>query len=386
MQPSPQDVGLNIRAIRRRRHLSQIELARRLKMRPGPVNCIEKGRNFPSARVLCRLSDILQVPIDAFFHGEFATQQHVVRESGESPATAAASGSGNLPLETLDRDRTELTADTTRMLDELTDAFLSLEDLCGAQKCAEIPLQISFTPTEPNIERLCQKVRRLLGVNEAIVFDYLEILENAGLRVLFCHLPREVESISCYDPANGNALIFACRDMNVERQLFRILYELGRIYCHTGAAGGGRPTASTGGRHKDALLDAHHAARKFAGLFLMPAATVTATVRQLGVPAWGWSYELLLRIKHRFGVSAQALLIRLKELRLINAELERQFSEQIKTHYRRTNFGEPHATRRILTPNGRIGDLLLIARELTGAEEEVQGIEKTLEQHGVEMP
>ena len=56
-----------MRAIRRRRHLSQVEFARRLDMRPGPVSNIERGHNLPSAPVLCKMAEVLDVPVDAFF-------------------------------------------------------------------------------------------------------------------------------------------------------------------------------------------------------------------------------------------------------------------------------------------------------------------------------
>jgi len=92
--------------------------------------------------------------------------------------------------------------------------------------------------------------------------------------------------------------------MNVERQLFRLAYELGRIYFHTSGGKGAKKTGC--GRMK-----AEHAARRFAALFLMPEDAVCTTVHQLGIQQDQWTWELLLRIKHRFGVSAESLLYRL---------------------------------------------------------------------------
>jgi transcriptional regulator with XRE-family HTH domain len=74
MNHNPQQVAGNIRAIRRRRNLSQAELARLLGMRPGPVNNIEQGRNLPSAKVLCKLAAVLDVPIDNLFADPDAAQ------------------------------------------------------------------------------------------------------------------------------------------------------------------------------------------------------------------------------------------------------------------------------------------------------------------------
>ena len=127
-------------------------------------------------------------------------------------------------------------------------------------------------------------------------------------------------------------------------------------------------------------LTMHRAGRKFAAFFLMPEPAVRATVNQLGIENKQWSWELLLRIKHRFGVSAQSFLFRLKELELITPKLHDRFLKQIKAHYKATGYGEPDASRRILTPNGRVWDLVLTARQHPEAKAEVARIEETLTQ------
>ncbi len=60
---------------------------------------------------------------------------------------------------------------------------------------------------------------------------------------------------------------------------------------------------------------------RFAATFLMPKKSVCDTVNQLGIQKKHWSYELLLRIKHRFGISAETFLYRLEELDLIDPAL-----------------------------------------------------------------
>jgi hypothetical protein len=113
-------------------------------------------------------------------------------------------------------------------------------------------------------------------------------------------------------------------------------------------------------------LDEVHAARKFAACFLMPAVAVRATVSQLGIGPADWTYELLLRIKHRFGVSAESLAIRLEELDLIAAELAVDFKVQIRDYYAAHDYAEPDGCQRRLNYNGRLGDLLLNAQGKPG--------------------
>jgi hypothetical protein len=106
---------------------------------------------------------------------------------------------------------------------------------------------------------------------------------------------------------------------------------------------------------------------------------VRATVSQLGVSKDNWSWDLLLRIKHRFGVSAQAFLYRLHELDLISKPTKDTLDTQIKDFYAANGLIEPDSTRRCLTPNGRFFDLLLTAGTLEKDAKEIQLIRQLIE-------
>lgn len=358
-------IGLRIRALRRERHITQLELSRRIGIKPGPMNVIEQGRHVPSGRVLYRLAQELAVPVDELF-GKAARQG----SSRELPFLPLLETSGSPTV--------------IGQAARVARAFMALEDLCGAMKCATLPLHIPFAATDSGVEQLVAQVRHHLGITQAVVFDYLELLENAGLRVVFCDGPatpgEEMPASLCaYDRLHANAFIFIHRELNSERQLFRLLFELGRIYWHTRQTIVGTLPARGG-----ELLDEAHAARKFAAFLLMPTQAVRGTVAQLGIQADGWSYELLLRIKHRFGVSAESFCIRLEELGLIEAGLAAGFKQKIREHYRDNRFAEPDGSRRQLNYNGRLGDLMLNARVRPGeAGEEAREIEAELTACGV---
>jgi len=148
------------------------------------------------------------------------------------------------------------------------------------------------------MEMLSETVRRYIGIEHGVVFDYFELFENQGFRVI------------------QNAFFFLNSRPNPERQLFRLAYELGKLLILTYAVNRGEQifktddgTTFTGKKP----LTAHQAARRFAATFLMPAGAVRETVAQLGIQKKHWSYALLLRVKHRFGISAEAFLYRLDE-------------------------------------------------------------------------
>ena len=374
-------IGERIKALRRVRHLTQAELARRIGICTGPMNALEKGKHIPSGRVLYRLAEVLDTSVDSLLglgdRRARAPQSDVplyVAEPGVSYGVASAVGTWPTAIMASLPDDPPLAEGERVTVDLIIRSFLALEDLCGAQKVAHIPLYVPFSRTVSGVEMWVQQVRQILGIGPAVIFDYLELLENAGLRIVFCPLPDRLQSVSFYDARNANAFLIVRQGMNAERQLFELIKRLACIYIHTRSAYGRLSAVEAG----SGLLDDIHAARQFAALFLMPAAAVRASVAQLGVKPEGWTYELLLRLKHRFGVSAQSFLIRLGELQLIEEEVAVGLKARIESHYKRTGYGEPDATRRVLSPNGRLGDLLSIASRNKETAEEAAAIGRTL--------
>ncbi|MBW2238117.1 MAG: ImmA/IrrE family metallo-endopeptidase [Deltaproteobacteria bacterium] len=363
-------IGKNIRNLRRQRNWTMADLAAKIGMNPVPLGRIERGVNAPSASVIYRLAKALGVSVDTLFaehDQDFRSLQH---ESSRDPF-----------LVTLDDPDDVLPKKIKTMAQALIDAFWALEDICSAQKHPRIPLLIPFTPTENGMEVLSDTVRRYTGIEHGVVFDYFELFENQGLRVIIVPMPKNADSFSYYDPLHQNAFFFLNARKNPERQLFRLAYELGKVLILTYTAQQSInlfPAQDNKECQSGKPFTVHRAARRFAATFLMPATAVHDTVTQLGIREKRWSYELLLRIKHRFGVSAEAFLYRLDELDLIDPDLVKSLIEKIHEYYGKTDFGEPDLSRRLLTPNGRLWDLVLTGKEVEDGRNEVMDIERIL--------
>ena len=71
----------------------------------------------------------------------------------------------------------------------LIEGFQSLEDICAAQKHAKIPLLIPFEANDQGMEKLSLDIRRYMGVEHGIVFDYFELFESQGFRVVALPMP-----------------------------------------------------------------------------------------------------------------------------------------------------------------------------------------------------
>jgi len=378
-------IGERIRRLRRQMNLTQAELAARVGIRTGAMNYLENGHHLPSLPVLNKLTVELRTGLDALVSGPDPARM-VLREEQATYGSGSyvhSEDTFSAPVQTytagrarmvrFDPPKADLDEATLRTLDTLLNAFLALEDICGVQKRAAIPLTLQRPLTESGLIRFTAQVRTLFGVNAAVIFDYLELFENAGLRVIILPLPERVESVTYYDRISKNAFFFVAEGATVERQIFRLCYGLGRVYLYNGGMLGERARIGT--------LDCEHAARRFAALFLMPEEAVATTVHQVGVAPSQWSWELLLRLKHRFGVSAEAFLYRLKELELITPALSSELKTRIYSHYETSNWSEPDNSRRIPSPNGRLGDLLISAALRRSPE--LPDIRQTLDAAGV---
>ncbi|MGL4854700.1 MAG: ImmA/IrrE family metallo-endopeptidase, partial [Lentisphaeria bacterium] len=235
---------------------------------------------------------------------------------------------------------------------EVIDCYFKLEDVCNARKHSEIPLQVHFYNDDRGVEELANKVRSFLNIHDSIAFDYAELLENYGFRVINCGFMRDLQSFSYFDAANRNAFFFINGNNTPERQTFNLITELGLIFMWEQFM-----------KSPDLVPDedALRMAKKFAAFFLMPAPTVLRTVRQLGIKSNQWNWDILLRVKNHFGISAEAFLYRLHELELIDEKPFNLLKTKIKKYYEIHRHTEPGKSRREVVQNARIHDLISIA-------------------------
>ncbi len=382
-------VGARIRQLREIQHVSQIQLATEIGIRAGPLGWIEKGKHLPSGRVLYRLAKQLNVRIDDLFQEQNVWEEGVTATDGKQPVMLPPMGNGvSAGAEPLKSAHI--------ICQSVAQALLDLETLCGAVKTPSLALTVPFAPTEQGAEYLAGRLRQDLGIGEAAVYDYLETFENAGLRVIFLDMPEGCSTFSGYDPQNRNALFFVNSRLKKqpEHQLFRLVFELGRICWHTRKTGEGQGAGEPLAENGVELLKEAEFARRFAAFFLMPARAVQASVWQLGVTPAGWTWDLLLRLKRRYGVSAQSFALRLQTLGLSWTDKQKKtpgayrFKEEIEAFYDANGkTAEPGGNRPPLAMNGRLGDLLLCAEQLKEKEtaKAVHAVKRVLRQAGVRV-
>ena len=235
-----------------------------------------------------------------------------------------------------------------------------LERAAGVAGCATLPL--FFPSAAGQGALLAREVRTAGGIGPAAAVDPVALLESKGFRVLETKLPAGLDSWSLWDPEDGNAFVFLREAATPERKRFRAAFELGHLARFV--SGGCRPLRDIGASRK--------ASRAFAAALLLPEEAVREAAHGLAIGPEDWTWELVLALKARLGVSAETFLYRIEELDLLSPARSRAFRAMLREHYARCRAAgrkdlEPAAPR---NAGGRLGALRLRGSARRGAESE----------------
>ena len=91
-------VGLRIRAVRKRKAISQAMLAEMVGRSTEGISQLERGINFPTHETLERLSDILGVPVKEFFEFDETDKEEPQRVQNLFDLMTAARSLGDKQL------------------------------------------------------------------------------------------------------------------------------------------------------------------------------------------------------------------------------------------------------------------------------------------------
>jgi transcriptional regulator with XRE-family HTH domain/Zn-dependent peptidase ImmA (M78 family) len=356
------EVGTRIRAIREQNNLTLKELSKRTGLDVGQLSRIESNKVGARESTFRRIAAGLGVPAETF------NIKHKTGVKKMSCRLMAGRDTESSP-DDLDFDAAELYAISEHVSEEYTpyndekgiafpvcalhlrpqtshgyiiarencraalQAAQVVEQHAGVTPRALIQLTLPILPTAQGAALLARHVRTMLGIGDAVCFDYFELLARHGIRTLELQLPDEVGSLSLYDARTNQATIFisstcASTQNTPERKIYSLVTELANILMENARKANiiERVPAAQ-------LLSDEKFTRHFAALFLIPAEAVQETMRQYRFTPERWNYDLMLSIKNRFGVSAQAFCYRLLELGHITEALAAEFRTRIEAHY-----------------------------------------------------
>lgn len=249
------------------------------------ISKYESGKMMPSSAVLVGLGRALNVSLDFLMSSQVDMLDGL--EFRKHSGTSA-------------RDRAKAEA---IVIDNL-ERYLTVEDILGIEPDVDwfegLRCQSILTDNEIDARADLLRERWHLGVDP--IPSMCALLEEKGIKVVEDDLPERISGLACHVLRGGkpvaDAVVVSSRT-NVERKRFNLAHELAhRIILSTGDSG----------------IKLESAMNRFAGAFLVPRESL---LEEAGPRRSRIAYYEIIRLKHIYGVSAAALLMRLGQVGIL---------------------------------------------------------------------
>lgn len=245
----------------------------------------ERGEMLPGSQTALKLAKALDVSLSYLF-----SPTDIRLEAVEFRKTAATKAQERAMVE-------------AAVIDHL-DRYLLIEDVLdiGSHEWLKpkgAPFAIS---TMEDAEVAAEQVRRDWDLGGDPIRSLTEQLEERGIKVLRLDFPLSVDGLTCEVARPGKEkvpVIVGSSAKSVERRRFTLAHELGHMVMQVLGD-----------------LDEEKVCHRFASALLMPKADLLAEV---GQRRNAFGYEEIIEIKRMYGVSAAALLVRLRDLGVVSA-------------------------------------------------------------------
>ena len=212
------------------------------------------------------------------------------------------------------------------------DRYLQVEQILGLDIPGEdgpdgTPYRID---TVEDVEGAATSVRTDWNIGSGPIPDMTELLEERRIKVFTLTLPGPVDGLSCRVRRAGGddvSVVVCSTGKSLERQRFTIAHEVGHMVLDI-----------------PSTVPEEKACHRFAGAFLVPGDEL---FREVGRRRMNFGFDELIEIKHIFGISAAALVMRMRDLGIITEATLRDIFEGIGGRWRTE---EPRPLKRTESP------------------------------------
>ena len=289
--------GTRLRLARKQAGLSMRALAERTdpKITAQAISKYEAGKMMPSSAVLVGLGKALDVSLDFLMSTQVEALDGLeFRRHSHTSARDRARAEAVL-IDNLERYLT---------IEDILD-MPSVDDSFKARCCDSVA-------TEQQIDAKADELRRAWDLGMEPVPSLCALLEDKGIKVVEADLPERINGLACHVLRDGkpvaDAIVVSSRT-NVERKRFTLAHELAH-----------RIIRSTG----NPAIKLEKAMNRFAGAFLIPGQPLR---EEVGATRHRITYYEIMYLKHTYGVSAAAMLVRLGQVGILRpATVQRAFS------------------------------------------------------------
>ena len=274
-----------LKIARKRSGLSLRDLSSRMEgiVSAQAIGKYERGEMMPSSTVAIALAKALDVSMSYLLSTSEVSLQSV--EFRKLASTKV-------------RERAAVEAE---VLDNV-ERYLQVEDLLGIDSSRQETPGVAPYPIDSveDAERAALAVRAGWNLGGGPIPDMTELLEERGIKVFKLGLPKSVDGLTCHvHRAEGEdvPVVVCSTAKSIERQRFTIAHELGHMVMEIPPG-----------------VSEEKACHRFAGAFLVPEEEL---MREVGRRRLNFGSGELIEVKRMFGVSAAALVVRMRDLGII---------------------------------------------------------------------
>lgn len=271
------------------------------------ISKYEANEMMPSSRVLVSLGKALDVSLDFLMSSQ--VDELACVEFRKHSGTSA-------------RDRARVEAVVTEALE----SYLAIEDILGLPPTDDPFAAVRYdrVASYEEAEALADRLRGNWELGTDPIPSMTGLLEEKGIKVIEADFPDKVSGLTCEVKRPGNrpsseAIVIA-QSINVERKRFTLAHEL----AHRVVKGTSGP---------DVKLET--AMNRFAGAFLVPGDHLK---QEIGPLRQGIAYHEIMQLKKFYGVSAAAVLVRLRDVGILSEAI---IAYAFRTYARKWRSEEP---------------------------------------------
>lgn len=269
-------IGGRIKLARKANAMSLRALAGKIDISPMAISKYERGENNPSSGVLLRLAKALDVKVEYFF-----------RPPPEAVSLTLFRKHSSLGKTALDSIKARI--------QEWLERYLEIELFFENGFNSFNSLHKFPVSSLEDVENIANEVRSLWDLGLDPIDDLIDVLESKGIKIGLIDCGDGFDG--CTFMNNGIPVIGVRKDIPGDRQRLNIAHELGHILLNV---------------PEEKLVE--KAAFRFAAAFLFPK---DIAFQELGKHRTRLGIDELYLLKHKYGISMQAIIYRAKDLGII---------------------------------------------------------------------
>ena len=277
------------------------ELAEATGLTRQAVSSYERGESSPSPEKLRELADKLNVP-ESFFTVPVRNLENKKNSISTFRSLASSTAKARNQTETYNTWMVSIAAFVSDYVE------LPKVDLPEYQIDDYMQINDSF------IETIAEKTRKHFSLGNGPISDLTLLLENKGVLVSYVPLAKGIDGM-CSWYGDRPSIVISSKFKAVRRR-FDLCHELGHLLMHK------LVPEEEQKNNKEVLKKIEHDAHRFASAFLMPASSFAQEV-------YGIDIESLKSLKLRWGVSIQAIVMRLHDLQIISEHQKTRLFQKI---------------------------------------------------------